>query len=180
MPSINLLPWREKIREERKKEFLQLWVGCVALTCFFMVLVHGGIAHQIKKQRVVNATLQSEINRLELKIIEVRDLKKERASLLSRMQVIEQLQRSRPLTVKIFDSITRLMPEGVYLTEFSRSGDQFNMKGRAESNTRVSEFMRALAQSSHFSAPQLTEIKTDKSEEVYKSAFELHCAQQSR
>jgi len=179
MATINLLPWREKCREVRKQQFIQIWMGALVLSGLIMVLVHGVFSYQIKTQLFINATLTNEITKLDLKIATVANIKAERDSLLSRMQVIQQLQFSRPLTVKVFDAVTRMMPKGIYLTQFSRVENQVVMQGKAESNSRVSELMRALAQSRYFSAPQLTEIKTDKADKVYKSDFELHCLQQN-
>lgn len=177
MPTINLLPWRERIRDERKAQFIRVWGGCVVMACLFMVMVHAGVAYQIKAQRLVNATLQSEINKLDIKIAAVKNIKSERTNMLSRMDVIQQLQQSRPLTVKVFDAITRLMPDGVHLTVLKREESRILMKGKAESNTRVSDLMRNLEQSPFFADPKLTEIKSDKTEEVYQSIFELYCMQ---
>lgn len=178
MATINLLPWREQIREVRKQQFIQVWIAATVLSLVVMGGVHGFYYQKNKSQHLVNVSLKKEIAELDLKINSVKQIKQERADLISRMQVIQQLQTSRPTTVKVFDNIVRIMPKGVFLTEFSRQNNQIVFKGKAESNTRVSELMRALEQSPYFGFPQLTEIKTDKSEQVYKSRFELHCTLQ--
>ena len=179
MPTINLLPWREKMREAKKRHFVQLFATCLVTTLTITIAVHFVFTTQVKKQNRVNIMLQNEINQLDVKIVAVNNMKEQRDSLLSRMRVIQSLQQSRPLTVKLFDAVTRSLPDGVYLTQFSRQNVSLMMKGRAESNTRVSELMRALEQSPYFGFPQLTEIVTDRSKKLDKNAFELMCTQQT-
>lgn len=179
MPNINLLPWREKLRETRKKHFIGVWISCLVLTGVTMLGVHAAIAYQIKSQKYTNEFLTHEIAQLDIKIAAVETIKKERENLLSRMNVILQLQAGRPLNVKIFDTLARFMTDGLYLSELSRTGQSFSVKGKAESNTSVSELMRAIEQSAYFTNPILTEIKSDKTERVYKSIFELTCLQKT-
>src|SRR3989337_4304904 len=89
---INLLPWREQLREERKKDFLILMGGCVGVSLIIMICVHFAIVNQISTQTSMNAILQQEITILDDKIREIKGLKEQKQKLLARMHIIQNLQ----------------------------------------------------------------------------------------
>ena len=109
--------------------------------------------------------LEIEIKALDERIAEILDLEKEKDRLVSRMKIIEQLQQSRPEIVHVFDELVRALPDGVYLISVKQSGQRLEITGAAESNTRVSAFMRNLDKSEWFLDPDLevVEVKADRS-----------------
>lgn len=159
MAHINLLPWREEKRQERQKQFYTvLVIGIV----FAGAVLYGAILFAdslISEQNNRNAFLQNEIAALDIKIKEISKLEEERAKLLARMQVIQDLQASRSKVVKVFDSVVRDLPDGTYLENLSREGDVLTFNGVAQSNARVSVLMRQLDADKEFEESKLQVIQ---------------------
>ena len=173
MATINLLPWRDQYRQDKKNEYLGVLavVGVVALLAGYIWVssVQGDIANQQDR----NSILTAEIKILEKKVVEIRDLKKRREALLSRMKVIQDLQGTRPIIVRHFDELVRSVPDGVHLESLSRKGTTISIKGLAESNMRVSSFMRNLDESDWFAAPNLKGVSASQTDDSYNNSFEL-------
>lgn len=159
MARINLLPWREEYRQEKRKEFLaQLGLICLlALAAAFtwVKIVDGAIDRQMQR----NQLLKSEITVLEKQVKEIQELKKKRQELIARMKVIQDLQGTRPTIVRYFDEVVRAVPEGLFFTSLKRDGDLLTVNGITESSNRVSSFMRNLDASEWFAEPNLKSIK---------------------
>ncbi|MDA8350387.1 MAG: PilN domain-containing protein [Pseudomonadota bacterium] len=162
MPRINLLPWREAERKERKLAFLiALATAAIAalVVAFGVRLVYTGlIGAQVRR----NELLQAQIQVLNHQIGEINSLEKTKRKFLARMRIIEQLQRSRPQIVHIFDQIVRTVPPGLYLTEVTQKGAQIQFKGVAQSSTRVSDFMRNIDHSHWLANAELEVIQAGK------------------
>lgn len=159
MAHINLLPWREEKRQERQKQFI---TALVAGFIFAAVILYGAILYadsNLDEQNSRNTFLQSEITKLDLKIAQIKTIDKEREQLLARMNVIQELQSSRPKVVKVFDALVRSVPEGIHLDKVQRQGDTLTLNGVAQSNARVSVFMRQLDSNTEFDNPDLTVIQ---------------------
>jgi type IV pilus assembly protein PilN len=159
MARINLLPWRETERKRRQKEFAIMAVVGLAAAVLFGLGTHLHIDRLISIQQDRNAFLQTEIDKLDEQIREINELEKTKASLLARMDVIQQLQQSRPEVVHLFDELVLAIPEGVYLTKLSHSGRSIVVEGRAQSNARVSAFMRNIEASGWIGNPRLLLIE---------------------
>lgn len=157
---INLLDWRAELREKRKKQFTNIAAGAVLLTAALVVLAMLGMNRAISSQIERNELLKAEIALIEKQIKEIEELEKVRANLLARMQVIEQLQQSRAQTVHYFDEIVNTIPDGVYLTSVKQEGAKTAIDGVAESNGRVSTYMKNLDASPWFVDPLLVVIRT--------------------
>ena len=159
MAQINLLPWREELRQEKKKEFLaQLLLVCivVVLGCFLWTKV---VDSSIESQQYRNRILKNEITELSKKVTEIQELKKQRKELEQRMRVIQDLEGKRSIIVHYFDELTKSMPDGVYVTSVVRSGSTFSIEGVSESNQRISALMRNLDSSEWFSNPNLRSVE---------------------
>jgi len=159
--NINLLPWREEKIERRKQQVILLISFFAGLTFFLVLSMHCILSYQIAKQEALNERLRAENIELNKKIMAISELKKEKENLLTRMEVIQQLQRDRPKIVQLFDTISRIIPDGLYLTNLTRTGNHIFMEGKAESNTRVSKFMRNMESSKVLTHPILTFIQAD-------------------
>lgn len=158
---INLLPWREELKEFQKKQFiLMIGIGMV-VSAFILLLCHLLMIDLIKIQEHRNEYLQGEISILNKQITEITDLQKEKERLLARMNIIQRLQINRPHIVQLFDGLTRTVPEGLYLTNMTRIGSHVTLEGKAESNTRVSKFMRNIEDSKWLMAPKLSVIQAE-------------------
>ncbi|WP_425056601.1 PilN domain-containing protein [Pseudomonas abyssi] len=159
MARINLLPWREQLREERKKEFLTILALVVLFAGALVFLGDRYINGRIDHQNERNAFLKKEITLLDARIKEIEELQARRAQLLDRMKIIEDLQGKRPIIVRVFDELARTLPDGVYFSELAMKGAELSVKGGAESNSRVSNLMRQMDGSDWLTAPNLTAVK---------------------
>lgn len=159
MPRINLLPWRAEKRVRNRNQFfigLGASLGAAALAVLASNFVMGGI---INNQIGRNELLKTEIAALDKRIAEILDLEAKKERLLARMEIIEQLQRSRPEIVHVFDEIVRTLPDGVRLVSIKQTGNRLEIKGDAESNTRVSAFMRNIDKSKWLAQPDLQVVE---------------------
>jgi type IV pilus assembly protein PilN len=159
MARINLLPWREALREERKQQFFKSMIGGVLIAAGLFFLATRYVNGLLDEQSDRNAFLQSEIDKVNLQIKEIEALDKEKNNLIARMQVIESLQLSRPKVVKTFDALVRSIPEGIHLDKMKRQGNSLTFDGVAQSNARVSVLMRELEDNTEFVKPTLNVIK---------------------
>lgn len=161
MANINLLPWREEFRQEKKKEFLGIIVAvaifALVVVFFWDRTVNAAIETQISR----NNLLSGEIAVLNRQVREIAELKKRKTELLDRTAVIQDLQGNRPDIVRIFDEFVVTVPEGVYISELRRNDRNVTLVGFAESNSRVSAFMRNLDGSYKFTDPNLTRVQAD-------------------
>ncbi|MBI3562395.1 MAG: PilN domain-containing protein [Gammaproteobacteria bacterium] len=161
MAKINLLPWRQERRREQQRQFLTL-IGLsgllVALLVFFIYLQYN---LQIGRQQSRNKYLTDYVTKLKDQIKEVDGLEEKKELMVKRIDAIQDLQRSRPDMVHLFDELVRIIPEGVYLISLKQNGNNLDFVGMAQSNSRVSSFMRNIDQSMWFQDPQLISIEED-------------------
>ena len=162
MANINLLPWREEAREREKKEFTATMIAMVMLTVLLMLAANYVVNQYIDGQRTRNTYLQGQISELNKAIAEIELLKKRKADLQKRMELIARLRASRNVTAHIFDTVASAVPPGMYLTELKRDGDNLNVKGKTESNNRVSSLIRYIKESEWLSNPEPRRIQSAK------------------
>lgn len=180
MTRINLLPWRELRRKELDRQLLS--VG-VAMAVLMAVIVFYGYLHlgsMVDQQTRRNAFLDDEIKKVEAQISEIKELKKKRDALVARMQVIQQLQADRTQVVHAFDDLVRKLPEGMYLTSVKQAGKALTIQGLAQSNARVSSFMRSLDSSNWFANPDLDVINIQAKGNERVSQFTLRVNQANK
>jgi type IV pilus assembly protein PilN len=159
MARINLLPWREELREERRKRFLLILAGVLAGAVGAVFIVNQIISGAIERQAARNEYIHKQIAVVDERIKQISDLKARRQQLVERMRIIQDLQGNRPVSGRIFDQLARTLPDGVYFTEVKMADKTLSITGAAESNNRVSDLMRNLNGSDWFDAPSLTEVK---------------------
>jgi type IV pilus assembly protein PilN len=162
MAHINLLPWREEQRQEQTRQFATVTVLSLILTGALMFLVHATFSGQIEHQKYRNKMLQDEINTLDASLKQIETLEDTKEQLLARMDVIQSLQQQRPQIVRLFDDFVRTVPEGIFLRDIKQEGTQLTIQGVAESNGRVSAYMRNIDASDWMSTPKLKVIETKK------------------
>jgi len=162
MAHINLLPWREEQRQEQTRQFVTILGLSLALTGAILFMVHATFNNQINHQKYRNKILQDEIALLDASLKQIETLEETKEQLLARMDVIQSLQQQRPQIVHLFDDFVRTVPEGIYLTKIKQEGDRLTIKGVAESNGRVSAYMRNIDASEWMATPKLKVIETRK------------------
>lgn len=158
---INLLPHREEKRRQRKRAFfaalaVSAVLGLVIAGGWYMVLMQLTSAQQAR-----NDFLKTEIARLETQIKDIATLRAEIDALKARQMAVEDLQTDRNIPVYLLDELVKQTPEGVYLTSIRQNGSVVLVSGMAQTNERVSEFLRnTLYNSPWLERPELVEIKT--------------------
>lgn len=173
MTRINLLPWRELRRTQRQNELVTMLVVAALLAVGIVYLVHTEIASRIEFQQQRNEYLRGEIARLKKAAEELAELQKTKNRLIERINVIQKLQVSRPGKVRMLDGLVRLLPEDIFLTSFSVTGNQVRLNGTARSDLIISEFMRDVKNSKLFGEPVLQVIQTREVNNVQARVFEL-------
>ena len=160
MPRINLLPWREDERKKRQREFGVAMVGSVVAGLVVLGATMFMYSGMTSTQEQRNQRLTAEIVELDKSIEEIDGLERQKERLLARMEIIDQLQQSRPEIVHLFDELVRQLPEGVYLTGMRQSGQVVELRGVAQSSTRVSALMRQIDSSEWLADPEVERVET--------------------
>lgn len=173
MAKINLLPWREAYRKEKKEQFIAILVGVFVLSAVLAYAWISSVESAIENQNSRNRLLETEIAALEKQVQEIAELKKVRDDLLARIKVIQDLEGTRPVIVRYFDDLVRAVPDGVHLNSVVRRGNTISLEGIAESTNRVSSFMRNLDQSDWFTSPNLTSVTAAPAEGEQANSFKM-------
>lgn len=177
MAKINLLPWREARRKEQQKSFISLTLFSAALAVVLVGFMHIQVSGVIDYQQRRNKYLENEIKILDNKIKEIKKLEATKKALIERMNVIDNLQTTRPGVVHLFDELVRTLPKGIYLTGVTQRGKRLDISGKAESNALVSDYMRSIDTSDWFANPTLSVIESKDKESRRISSFRLNAKQ---
>jgi type IV pilus assembly protein PilN len=169
MTKINLLPWRELRRKQKQKDFINSMELSALIGILVVGLIHTSISGFKIYQEQRNELLKNEILVLDKKIIEVKDIEEKKKQLQAKINLIQQLQESRPEAVHLIDEIPKLTPEGIFLTKFTQAGSELTFEGKSESNARISAFMKAIDKSLWLQKPTLAVIKSSDKPSVKKN-----------
>lgn len=159
MIRINLLPHREEAKKARREQFYVLAGLVSTLGILIVFAIYTLISTQISEQDANNDFLKNEIAVLDKQLDQIKRLKEQTQALLSRKQVIENLQRDRGETVYLLSELVKQVPEGVYLRSLKQDGLNVTVSGYAQSNARVSALMRNIEASQWLENPQLIEVR---------------------
>lgn len=144
MARINLLPWRQEERERRNKEFLTLVVAVTLLTLLAAFASWSYFNNELADQLDANSLIEQENKRLDTALTEIDSLEQRREDIISRMQVIQDLQGRRPIPVRLWDDIAKAIPSALYLNNLKREGDLLTLTGLADNPNVVSSLIRNL------------------------------------
>ncbi len=163
MAKINLRPWREELRKDRQNEYIAIlgFVFIAAVAIWWSI--NSAYMSAIEGQQYRNQYIETQSASLDKKIKEIKELRTKKNQLLERMRLIQDLQGNRPVIVRIFDEMARVMPNDLFFESVTAEGNGFSLKGRASSNDKVSQLMRNFDQSPWFSNPNLLGVKANKS-----------------
>lgn len=182
MAGLNLLPWREKAREQQKKQFFALLGFTVVIGAAGVFLANMFMQNSIDEQRFRNNYLAQEVAVLDRRIKKIKTIDSTRKALLERMRVIEDLQGTRPAIVHLFDEMVTALPKGMFLKSLDQQGNLIRLAGKAESNARVSSYMNRLDASPWLSSSNLNIISVEKDQKngVQLRDFKLEVQQKLR
>lgn len=162
MANINLRPWREELRKEKQNEYVAILGFVVMAALAIWWLVSGAYQSSIDAQEYRNRYIETQSKAMDVKIKEISELRKKRTQLLDRMKLIQDLQGNRPVIVRVFDEMTRVMPEELYFESVAVAGNRFSILGHASSNEQISQLMRNFDQSPWFKSPNLLAVKANR------------------
>lgn len=177
MARINLLPWREELRKEQQRQFLTIIGLSVVLMILIILTVHIQFANMLGNQNTRNQFLTEKIAEVDTQIKAIEKLEKDKQSLQARIKIIQQLQSNRPEIVHLFDEISRILPQGLYLKGIEQNNRAIKITGYTQSNARVSAFMRNIEASDWLSNPVLDVIQLESKAEDGSREFILRCMQ---
>ena len=160
MTRINLLPWREERFKNRQQNFANTFLLSILTGIMLIVLIHTYLKATQDYQANRNQIISKEIALIDQKIIDINGIEEKTNYLLAKINVIQQLQASRPEIVHLVNEIPKLIPEGVYLTKFSQTGTDLLFEGKSQSNSMISTFMRAIQASTWLQTPKLKIIQS--------------------
>ena len=173
MAQLNLLPWRELRRKEIDTQVRNIAIGVALLMAAAVFWGYWYMTGLIKEQNQRNTYLEQQIKNVEKELKEVNKVKKKKAELISRMEVIQKLQSDRTRMVKLFDGLAKNLPKGMYLTLFEIKGNKITLKGSADSNGTISKFMRLIEAAENFTTPNLNVINIKNDKGIRVSNFTL-------
>lgn len=157
---INLLPYREEIKQRKKQQFKVLMLSALLIGAGLLVLTYLTINNAISRQEDRNARLGKEIEKLDKALGEILKLQQEKENFLSKKQKVEELQEKRSQAAYIIDSLNVVTPDNSYLTALeAESSTSYKITGRASSDNKIAMFMRSLPSTGVFAQPELLSIK---------------------
>jgi len=159
MSKINLLPWREELRKRNNYVLIFYAVITVIAGIVILILIHL-ILQSIINQKTADQDYlnqQLEANRGLIKVVE--DIDQKRSQLISRVKIIQSLQKDRSLLVRLFDALAKYTPDEIVLTEVSRSDNLITLSGTSRSNSAISFFMRNIGQLNWVESAKLTNVQ---------------------
>ncbi len=171
MAKINLLPWRERLREERRREFLSILGGVVVIAAGIVFLVDRYFDSNINTQIARNEFVRTEIRILDEQVEEINQLRQQKEDIRARINIIADLQGTRPVIVRIFDELVKTLPEGVYYESLERAEDNISIEGVAETYPRITELMRRLDESEWFQNVDLDNIAAIATDSAVSESF---------
>ncbi len=178
MAGLNLLPWREEARKKSQQQFVVMVAATVAFGIMNVFAVYTYYDGEISYQNERNAYIKAETKRLEKDIAEIKKLDATKKALMERIVVIERLQSTRPGIVHLFDEMVNALPKGLFLTKLEQSSGKVKIEGKAESNTRVSSYMKRLNASPWLDSSDLDKITIDNAKDKNRlRRFKLNVTQ---
>ena len=157
---INLLPYREEIKQRKQQQFKVLMLGAFAVGLGLAAATYLGIDNAISNQEGRNNFLQTEIDRLDIELGEIDKLQQEKEAFLAKKLKVEELQEKRYQAAYILDSLNTLTPDNTYLTALeAESPTSYKISGHAISDNKIAVMMRSLPSTGIFLQPELLSIK---------------------
>lgn len=173
MAYINLLPWREEALKAKQKEFFMILIAAGACAFALVLSVNLFFQARIDGQLTRNAFLKNEIQLLDIQIAEIRTLNDKKAALQKRIDVVEQLQRSRNVGTQVLDEIATIIPNGIYITQIDKKGNIIQITGKSESNNHLANMIRAIELSDLFTDATPESITSDDGSPKLLSSFKM-------
>lgn len=155
---VNLMPWRERLRERRKRRFLSVLVAATVLSLMLLLLIDRLLVGSIATNVFENQRLRTEIGLLGKRSEEAGRLQREQQDIALHMQVLASLQQSRPASAETLSELAAQLPDAAFYQQLERTGNRLRVEGVAESYAAIVGLMRNLSSSSWFPEVQLEDV----------------------
>ena len=176
MSRINLLPWRDTLRQRQKRHYLTALAGVAGGVASLVFVIHLLVTVQVEAQLARNHYLQQEIARVEARIQQMSEIEQRKRELNQRMGLIVQLQQERNLPVHLLNELHRVVVPGVMLTRLRLEGGQLQLSGYCESNNQLAELLRRMEASPWLIRPRVQRVQAADRQAVRRHSFELTLA----
>jgi len=173
MAYINLLPWREEAQKAKQREYFTVLAAVVFGALAIIWLIGEFYQLRINGQSTRNQYLQTEIQKLDVRIGQIQNLKEKKSELEKRIAVIEQLQLSRNVGTQVLDELAKIVPNGIYLTSLEKKANMLEVIGKSESNNHLANMMRAIERSDLLTDASLESIVNNDKESKLLSNFKM-------
>lgn len=171
MSNINLMPWREAVKQREKKQFFTLLGLSLGLAALVVLAVNMLIGQMVQGQVSRNDYLTAQTAILDKQLGEINELKKRKNDLIDRMRLIDQLQQRRNLPVHLFNDLPALVSNGVYLNSLDLAGSGISVVGKTEAYSRVANMVRKIEASNWLGQPHISSIFATSSKPLSLSEF---------
>lgn len=176
MTQINLLPWREQARLEKKLNFFVMLFLFIGATIVLEIILHLIMVNRIGYQERSNNYLEYQLQQEQAVVTQLNKRKKEGFRIYSKLQLLYKLKDRSYKAVRLLDTLARIMPDGVALTKIKREEDHVTLIGKSKSNLQVTQLMENISKSGIFRQPVLTEIAR-KQNEIDEKNFQIAVVQ---
>lgn len=173
MAHINLLPWREAALKAQQKEYFIILAAVALFTFGLIISINFYFQARIDGQNSKNLYLKNEIAQLNIQINEIKTLNGKKAALQKRINVVEQLQRSRNVGTQVLDEIAKIIPNGIYIIGLVKQGNTLQLTGKSESNNHLANMIRAVELSDLFIDATPESITADDGSSKLLSSFKM-------
>jgi type IV pilus assembly protein PilN len=173
MAHINLLPWREAALKAEQKEYFSILTAVGLFTLALVLSTNFYYQARIDGQNSKNLYLKNAIAQLDIQISEIKTLNDKKAALQKRINVVEQLQRSRNVGTQVLDEIAKIIPNGIYILELEKQGNILQVTGKSESNNHLANMIRAVELSDLFIDATPESITADDGSPKLLSSFKM-------
>jgi type IV pilus assembly protein PilN len=175
MVNINLLPWREQEKKNKQRDFFVGMGVSVGVMVVLLLGIHIFIVSFQNDQTQRNILLKNEIDFQAVKLAKIAGLDAKKKKLLNKIKIIQGLERYRFGVVHIVDSLAKVVPDGIYLTQLTQTGNALEIKGKSRSNLQISRLMRSIENSLWLKSPQLQIIQAvNKERKDYMDDFKVN------
>ena len=162
---VNLLPWRDQRRQRQRRRVAIIAIVLWLSSAGSIAAVWWNLDRDIEYQKSRNQFLTSQIRRVETQLQEINDIQNRKEALISRMEVIRQLQADRVRLVRGMSELATIIPEGIFFSSLQRSAQGISLTGVAQSSARISALMEGLTDTPSFDRPELNVINVGDTQE---------------
>lgn len=177
MAQINLLPWREKAREQKRNLFGYTVGAFIGMTVVLVLLVHFHYSSLITIQKKRNAFLSQMVDEESRQLLDLNAKIESGEAYDSELHFLMSLRSSGYMAISLLDELARITPTAIVLTTLSRDGDDILIYGKATSDYQITELMKNMHKSLIFNQPELTKIDSKSDSDDNAIYFQLRVTQ---